>query len=108
MSLRATQDAAGRPLPETEPAAELDLCRLPIARRHAAVYAAFDALAPGECLLLANDHDPKPLYYQLRFQRKGQFVWEALEQGPQVWRVRLRRTARRSAEEPGAAMGPGR
>jgi uncharacterized protein (DUF2249 family) len=38
---------------------------------------------------LVNDHDPKPLYYQFMAERQGQVGWEYLEEGPEVWRVRI-------------------
>ena len=34
--------------------------------RHAAIFAALDALMPGETLRFVNDHDPLPLLDQLR------------------------------------------
>jgi len=40
-----------------------------------------------------NDHDPKPLYYQLEAERSGQFSWSYLETGPSVWRVQVGRLA---------------
>ncbi|MFA5915127.1 MAG: DUF2249 domain-containing protein [Burkholderiales bacterium] len=30
--------------------------------RHPLIFSTFDQLAPGEAMLLVNDHDPKPLY----------------------------------------------
>jgi uncharacterized protein (DUF2249 family) len=61
--------------------------------RHPLIFANFDELAPGESLLLVNDHDPKPLYYQLQAERAGEAGWEYLEQGPDVWQVRITRQA---------------
>jgi uncharacterized protein (DUF2249 family) len=61
--------------------------------RHPRIFETFDRLAPGEALRLVNDHDPKPLYYQFQIERQGQVDWEYLEQGPQVWQVRIRKTA---------------
>jgi uncharacterized protein (DUF2249 family) len=34
--------------------------------RHAAIFGALDALAPGETMRFSNDHDPLPLLEQLR------------------------------------------
>ena len=34
--------------------------------RHAAIFGALDALAPGEAMRFVNDHDPLPLLSQLR------------------------------------------
>lgn len=57
--------------------------------RHPLIFRTFDALQSGESFLLVNDHDPKPLYYQFAIEREGQFDWEYLEQGPEVWQVRI-------------------
>lgn len=59
--------------------------------RHPLIFQTFDALAEEETFELVNDHDPKPLYYQFLHERPGQFDWEYIEQGPQVWRVAIRR-----------------
>ncbi len=61
--------------------------------RHPLIFKTFDALKPGEAFELVNDHDPKPLYYQLQAERPGQLGWKYLEQGPQVWRVEVGRTS---------------
>ena len=53
----------------------------------------FDELRPGEAFQLVNDHDPRPLLYQFSAQRGGSFDWTYQEQGPDVWRVRISRTA---------------
>ena len=59
--------------------------------RHPLIFGGFDEIAAGEALLLINDHDPKPLYYQLEAEHPRQFSWTYLEQGPQVWRVEIRK-----------------
>ena len=51
--------------------------------------ATFQALGPGEGFELVNDHAPKPLYYQFAAELPGRFTWEYLEQGPEMWRVRI-------------------
>jgi uncharacterized protein (DUF2249 family) len=68
--------------------------------RHPLIFRTFDGLAPGQALRLVNDHDPKPLYYQFMAERPGQAGWEYLEQGPEVWQVRITRLA-----EGGGAAG---
>ena len=60
-------------------------------QRHALIFSTFDALQPGEALELVNDHDPRPLYFQFEAQLHGQFGWEYLEQGPDLWRVAISR-----------------
>jgi uncharacterized protein (DUF2249 family) len=61
--------------------------------RHPLIFRTFDQLAPGQAFRLVNDHDPKPLYYQFMAERPGQVEWEYLEQGPEVWQVRIARKA---------------
>ncbi|WP_149205302.1 DUF2249 domain-containing protein [Actinotalea subterranea] len=72
---------------------DLDVRPLVPAERHARIFGAVAALAPGEAFVLANDHDPKPLRYQLDAEEPGQIGWEYLAEGPDVWRVRISRAA---------------
>jgi uncharacterized protein (DUF2249 family) len=67
----------------------LDVRDLPPRERHARIFASFGELAPGQGVLLVNDHDPKPLYYQFMAEYPGEVDWQYLEQGPEVWRVRI-------------------
>jgi len=78
----------------------LDVRAEPPVRRHALIFEAFDDLAVGTAFVLVNDHDPKPLYYQLAAEQAGTFSWDYLEQGPVAWRVRIGRTATAEAGEP--------
>ncbi len=57
--------------------------------RHPLIFGSFDGLAAGEALLLINDHDPKPLFYQFQAESKGGFTWDYLENGPEVWKVKI-------------------
>jgi uncharacterized protein (DUF2249 family) len=66
---------------------ELDVREIPPRERHPRIFALFDRLEPGQGFVLVNDHDPKPLYYQA--ERPGQVDWTYLEEGPEVWRVRI-------------------
>ncbi len=70
-------------------AVQLDVRDEPPARRHELIFNAFHALEPGAGFVLVNDHDPKPLYYQFAAEYPDTFVWEPLEAGPKVWRVRI-------------------
>jgi len=47
----------------------------PPAKRHDMVFDAFDALKPGEAFVFINDHDPKPLYYQMEAESDEPFEW---------------------------------
>lgn len=57
--------------------------------RHPRIFQIIDGLEGGQTLRLINDHDPKPLYYQLMAERPDQLDWEYLEDGPEVWQVRM-------------------
>lgn len=74
------------PVPEQK---VLDVRVIPPPQKHPAIFAAFDALAAGDHFVLVNDHDPVPLRYQFEFTRTGQIGWEYLEQGPELWRVKI-------------------
>ena len=50
----------------------------------------FERLDPEQSLQLVIDHDPKPLRLQLQSRHGERCNWEYLEEGPDVWRVRLR------------------
>lgn len=66
-------------------------------RRHEIIFDTFDALPPDSAYVIVNDHDPKPLWYQFAAEHAGEFTWEALEDGPEVWRVRIGRVDKPSA-----------
>ncbi|MBZ0157153.1 MAG: DUF2249 domain-containing protein [Alphaproteobacteria bacterium] len=68
---------------------ELNVITIAPRERHPLIFKTFDELQKGESFVLVNDHDPKPLYYQLLHEREGLFSWEYLEQGPELWRVRI-------------------
>jgi uncharacterized protein (DUF2249 family) len=61
--------------------------------RHPLIFKTFDGLALGGSLILVNDHDPRPLQYQFMHERPNQFAWAYLEEGPEVWRVKIERVA---------------
>ncbi len=61
--------------------------------RHPLTFSTFDGLPDGGVLNLVNDHDPKPLFYEMQAERAGQVVWEPLEEGPERWLIRITRTA---------------
>jgi len=67
----------------------LDLRPHEPAKRHELFYQAFVDLAPNEAFEFFNDHDPKPLYYQMEAESEEPFNWEYLEEGPEVWKVRV-------------------
>ncbi|MFB6269950.1 MAG: DUF2249 domain-containing protein [Halobacterium sp.] len=48
------------------PAKTLDLRDVPPPQRHPKIHDAFDDLDSGEALELVNDHEPKPLFYEMQ------------------------------------------
>jgi regulator of cell morphogenesis and NO signaling len=70
--------------------------------KHPTIFQNFDSLTPGESFIIHNDHDPKPLYYQLLAERGQIFNWEYLEHGPQIWHVRI---GKRAGEENAETIG---
>jgi len=83
----------------------VDVRPMPSPQKHSTIFRTFDSLAPGEAMLLVNDHDPKPLYYQFTAERTGQFEWQYVESGPEVWKVGIRRIAApQAAQAPAEAL----
>lgn len=75
----------------TAPTLELDVRVIAPREKHPTIFRTFDALQPGQSMLLVNDHDPRPLRYQLMAERPDSFEWEYEAQGPEEWRVRISR-----------------
>ena len=71
----------------------LDVRHLAPRARHPLILGTFDGLEPGAAFILVNDHDPKPLYYQFKAEHGEVFAWDYLESGPEVWKVRIAKTA---------------
>ena len=71
----------------------LDVRPIPPRSKHPTIFSTFDALEEGEHFVLVNDHDPVPLKHQFNFEREGQMDWKYLDQGPEVWRVKITRVS---------------
>ncbi len=52
--------------------------------RHPLIFNTFEQLEPGHGFGLVDDHDAKPLYYQLQAERQGAFGWDYLEKGARL------------------------
>src|SRR5690606_11368770 len=74
----------------TENVSELNVTLIEPKLKHPTIFKYFDELQPGEAFRILNDHDPKPLYYQMLGERGNVFTWEYLEKGP-WWRVQIRK-----------------
>ncbi|PFG40192.1 uncharacterized protein (DUF2249 family) [Georgenia soli] len=69
----------------------LDVRAVPHAIRHATVFGALGAIAPGLALDLVAPHDPKPLLAQIEQREPGAFDVRYLQSGPEAWTLRLTR-----------------
>ncbi len=72
---------------------DFDVRELSLQEQHTAIFARFDALRIGETLRLIFDHRPRLLQYQFIVERPGMFEWEPEQQGPEIWVIRIRKTA---------------
>lgn len=70
---------------------ELDVRVIPPREKHPTIHSRLHELAVGESLTIVNDHDPRPLRFELEADHPGQFGWEYLESGPETWRVEISR-----------------
>jgi len=77
----------------------LDVRDLRPARRHAVLLDVFDGLAPGEGFVLVNDHDPKPLYHELRSIHGPVVDWTYADRGSGACRVEVGRRGDADAGE---------
>ncbi len=67
----------------------LDVTQIEPKFKHSTIFQRFDALNGGESFIIHNDHDPKPLYYQMVAERGQTFDWEYILEGPQFWEVKI-------------------
>lgn len=67
----------------------LDVRPIPHAIRHATVFGAFDAIAPGQSLVLVAPHNPLPLLAQLAERARIDVAY--LDEQPDEWRLRITR-----------------
>lgn len=87
-----TKKASNTPDEDITIVAEHDARPYTPAKRHEIFFDAFAALKPGQAFVFVNDHDPKPLYYQIEAESTEPFSWEYLESGPETWTVKVAKT----------------
>lgn len=73
------------------PDTELDIRPVEPRDRHPMIFDKWENLGSGQGFVLINDHDPQPLFYQFQATKPGEFTWDYLESGPEVWKVRIGR-----------------
>ncbi len=69
----------------------LDLRKLIPFERHSKIFEMWNSLKEGETLRIINDHEPKPLYYQLEAEHRGEFEWNYEKQGPKDWIFKIKK-----------------
>jgi len=79
-----------RPSQQPEPTV-INVTLLEPRMKHPAIFKQFDAMQPGAAFRILNDHDPKPLYYQMLAERGPVFTWQYLQNGPQWWEVEIKK-----------------
>ena len=67
----------------------LDVTQIEPRLKHPTIFQKYEQLVEGEFLILHNDHDPKPLYYQLVAEKGKSFSWEYIIVGPEFWEVKI-------------------
>ena len=72
----------------------IDVTILEPRMKHPTIFNAFDSVPDGSAVIIHNDHDPKPLYYQLLGERGNCFSWTYLADGPEVWEVEIRKNTK--------------
>ncbi|ATC63537.1 hypothetical protein CMV30_05970 [Nibricoccus aquaticus] len=80
-----------------------DVRSIPCRVKHAQIIQRWKELPVGAHFVLVNDHDPVPLYYQFATIFPGEFTWEHLVAGPEVFQVKISRVA---AGKQGAVTPP--
>ena len=95
------------PTSEYTDATFFDVREIPCRVKHGQIFQRWNSLAQGEFFVLVNDHDPVPLYYQFAAQFPDCFTWEYLEQGPEVFQVKIMKiqVPGQSGARNGAAQG---
>jgi uncharacterized protein (DUF2249 family) len=69
----------------------IDVVNIEPRHRHQIIFKLIEHLDPDDSLQLVVDHDPQRLRFLLDFQYGSEYGWTYLQQGPDTWRVRLRR-----------------
>ena len=72
----------------------IDVTKIEPKLKHPTIFSTFDGLEANEAILLHNDHDPKPLYYQLLSEKGNCFTWLYEQSGPEIWEVEIRKHAK--------------
>ena len=59
--------------------------------RHPLIFDTFEQIVHEDSFHIVSDHNPRPLHYLFDVKYPGAFTWDYVENGPDVWRVRIGR-----------------
>ena len=81
---------------------ELDVRVLPAPQKHPTIHAMLEHLSRGEALRITNDHDPRPLRFELDHDYPNTYRFDYLEAGPQTWVVDIVRDSKNAVRDEAA------
>lgn len=94
-----TQVVAGPPAsPYDTIMLELDVRVLPPPKKHVTIHEQLKKLQPGEALRITNDHDPRPLRFELDHDYPNRYSFDYLESGPETWLVDIIRSSEKAPD----------
>jgi len=71
----------------------IDVTQIAPKNRHQIILGTFENLTTGDSFRISNDHNPKPLFYEMREQWGDAVTWEYLLNGPDLWEVKIGKQA---------------
>jgi len=71
----------------------IDVTQIAPKNRHQIILGTFETLITGDSFRISNDHNPKPLFYEMREQWGDAVTWEYLLNGPDLWEVKIGKQA---------------
>ena len=77
----------------------IDVTAIEPSLKHSTIFDAFDSINAGDAVVISNDHDPKPLYYQMLGERGNCFSWTYLVNGPEIWKIEIKKNDGDNGEE---------
>lgn len=87
-------ELTGAEVPATASAAQpgdIDVREIDPQHRHARVIGQVTSLVPGEVVVVAAPHAPERLLTEIDTDVQGDFSFEYLQRGPDLWRVAITR-----------------
>lgn len=67
----------------------LDVTKIEPRLKHPTIFDMYDNLEQGSAMVIHNDHDPIPLYYQMIAEKGKTFDWEYILKGPEIFEVKI-------------------